>query len=220
MSKVIKLDSAQFVSHELHTAIIKSAASEQSVSIQLNESLKRPEVLTGRTYKVKTPLSEHAIYVTINDVILNEDTAHERRAPFEIFINSKDTTHFQWVVAQTRLLSAVFRKGGDITFIIDEMKSVFDPNGGYMSGKYRAYVPSLVAEIGYVIESHFQSIGLLDASLPDENVAAFIEEKKAAFVAEGGTMDNAARCGKCGSESVVMAGGCPTCLTCGDSKCG
>src|SRR5690606_19725412 len=113
----------------------------------MHELFQRPEVLVGQTYKIKTPLSEHALYVTINDVILNKGTPQEVRRPFEIFINSKAMEHFQWIVALTRIISAVFRKGGDCTFLVEELKSVFDPKGGYFKrgGKF---MPSLVAEIG------------------------------------------------------------------------
>ena len=104
---------------------------EKSNIIQMHESLKRPEMLLGSTYKIKTPLSEHSLYITINDLILNPDTDHEQRRPFEVFINSKNMDHFQWIVALTRIMSAVFRKGGDITFLVEELRSVFDPSGGY-----------------------------------------------------------------------------------------
>ena len=99
--------------------------------IQMHEKLERPEVLIGSTYKIKTPLSAHAIYVTINDVVLNQGTDQEQRRPFEIFINSKNMDAFQWIVALTRIISAVFRKGGDVTFLVEEPHSVFDPRGGY-----------------------------------------------------------------------------------------
>ena len=126
----------------------------------MHEKLERPEVLIGSTYKIKTPVSDHAMYVTINDIVLNEGTPHEQRRPFEVFINSKNLDHFQWIVALTRVISAVFRKGGDTTFLVDELKAVFDPRGGYWQpgGKF---MPSTIAELGYVIERHLQSIGLL-----------------------------------------------------------
>ena len=128
--------------------------------IWMHEKLERPEVLIGSTYKIKTPVSDHAMYVTINDILLNEGTPHEQRRPFEVFINSKNLDHFQWIVALTRVISAVFRKGGDTTFLVDELKAVFDPKGGYWQpgGKF---MPSTIAELGYVIERHLQSIGLL-----------------------------------------------------------
>ncbi len=117
--------------------------------IQMHESLERPETLVGSTFKIKSPLFEHALYITINDIILNAGTPNEQRRPFEIFINSKNMDHFQWIVALTRVLSAVFRKGGDITFIAEEMKAVFDPRGGYFKAG-GVYMPSIVAEIGAV----------------------------------------------------------------------
>jgi len=123
--------------------------------IHMHEKLARPESLQGITYKIKTPLSEHALYVTINDIVLNPDTEHELRRPFEIFINSKNMEHFQWIIALTRILSAVFRKGGDVTFLVDELHSVFDPQGGYFK-KGGRYTPSIVAEIGDVIEQHIK----------------------------------------------------------------
>ena len=128
--------------------------------VQMHEKLERPEILVGSTYKVKTPLSEHALYITINDIILNQDTEHEQRRPFEIFINSKNMDHFQWVVALTRVISAVFRKGGDATFLVEELKAVFDPKGGYFKRGGR-FMPSLVAEIGEAIEHHMKNIGLM-----------------------------------------------------------
>ena len=126
----------------------------------MHEKLERPEMLIGSTYKVKTPVSDHAMYVTINDIVLNEGTAHEQRRPFEIFINSKNLDHYQWIVALTRIMSAVFRKGGDVTFLVDELKAVFDPRGGYWQpgGKF---MPSIIAELGHIVEKHLIDIGLL-----------------------------------------------------------
>jgi hypothetical protein len=128
--------------------------------VRMHEKVERPDVLIGSTYKIKTPVSDHAMYVTINDIVLNEGTKYEQRRPFEIFVNSKNLDHFQWIVALTRIISAVFRKGGDVTFLVDELKAVFDPRGGYWQpgGKF---MPSIIAELGYVIERHLQSIGLL-----------------------------------------------------------
>jgi len=100
--------------------------------VEMDESLQRPETLIGMTYKIKSPLFEHALYVTVNDIVLNAGTPHEQRRPFEIFINSKNMDHFQWIVALTRIMSAVFRKGGDCTFLVEELKAVFDPRGGYL----------------------------------------------------------------------------------------
>ena len=112
----------------------------------MHENLERPEMLFGSTYKIKTPLSEHALYVTINDVVLNQGTDHEIRQPYEVFINSKNMEHFAWTVALTRMISAVFRRGGDVSFVVEELKAVFDPRGGaWMQGRY---VPSILAAIG------------------------------------------------------------------------
>lgn len=128
--------------------------------IHMHERVERPEMLDGSTYKIKSPLFEHALYVTINDIVLNEGTEHESRRPFEVFINSKNMDHFQWAVALTRIMSAVFRKGGDVTFIVEELKAVFDPRGGYFKSG-GVYMPSIVAELGFVVEDHLKKIGML-----------------------------------------------------------
>jgi hypothetical protein len=196
--------------------------------VQMTETLERPEMLLGSTYKIKTPLSEHALYVTINDVILNPGTEHELRRPFEIFINSKAMDHFQWIVALTRIISAVFRKGGDVTFLVEELHSVFDPKGGYFK-KGGKYTPSLVAEIGDAIEQHMRMIGLLDKEELDEHQQQLIAEKRAQYEstvkqAESNAPeefpDNAQLCKKCQTKAVIQMDGCMTCLNCGDSKCG
>ena len=190
--------------------------------VHMHEKLERPEILVGSTYKVKTPLSEHALYITINDIILNPDTPHEQRQPFEIFINSKNMDHFQWVVALTRVISAVFRKGGDATFLVEELKAVFDPKGGYFKRGGR-FMPSLVAEIGEVIEHHMKSIGLLPEDKLDEHQRAFLAKKKQELAGnddpDGDFPTSAQLCGKCHTKAVIFADGCMTCLSCGDSKC-
>ena len=168
------------------------------------------------------------MYVTINDIILNLGTPHESRRPFEIFINCKNLDHHQWIVALTRLMSAVFRKGGDVTFLVEELKAVFDPRGGYWKpgGKF---MPSLVAEIGDVVEKHLVEIGLMKRPGLDERRQKLIEEKRAQFEAESRQQDafaespfpeGAQLCGKCNHAAVVLLDGCMTCLNCGDSKCG
>ncbi|SEP08983.1 hypothetical protein SAMN02800692_3586 [Luteibacter sp. UNC138MFCol5.1] len=158
---------------------VKEAAPVAEV-IQMHESLERPETLVGNTYKIKSPLFEHALYVTINDIVLNAGTQHEQRRPFELFINSKNMDHFQWIVALTRILSAVFRKGGDVTFIVEELKAVFDPRGGYFKAG-GIYMPSIVAEIGGVIEQHMKSIGLIHDPEMSEATRQLIAEKRAAY---------------------------------------
>jgi hypothetical protein len=150
--------------------------------IQMHEKIERPEVLIGSTYKIKSPLVEHAMYVTINDIVLNAGSEHEQRRPFEIFINSKSMDHFQWIVALTRIMSAVFRKGGDVTFLVEEMKAVFDPRGGYFKAG-GVYMPSIVAEIGAVVEEHMKSIGLIVGDDLSDAQKQLIAEKRAAFEA-------------------------------------
>jgi len=196
--------------------------------IRMHEKLERPEVLVGSTYKVKTPVSDHAMYVTINDIVLNEGTPHEQRRPFEIFINSKNLDHYQWIVALTRIMSAVFRKGGDVTFLVDELKAVFDPRGGYWQpgGKF---MPSIIAELGHIVEKHLTSIGLLKPIGPDPEQQKFLEQKRAEFesraaqrdaFAQESFPDGAQLCTKCNTAAAVMLDGCMTCLNCGYSKCG
>ncbi|SDS34994.1 hypothetical protein SAMN05216421_1361 [Halopseudomonas xinjiangensis] len=199
---------------------------------EMHEKLKRPEFLEGSTYKIKTPNSEHAIYVTINDVVLNHGSDHEMRRPFEIFINSKNMEHYQWISALTLIISAVFRKGGDCTFLVEELRSVFDPKGGYMKRGGR-WMPSLVAEIGDVLEQHLKRIGMMSSEM-DEHQRAYLEQKRAEFVNMNPQSQAAAdcddstetyppgaqMCGKCHTQAAVLMDGCMTCLSCGDSKCG
>ena len=196
--------------------------------IRLTEEVQRPEVLIGSTYKIKTPVSDHAMYVTINDILLNEGTVHESRRPFEIFINSKNLDHYQWIVALTRIISAVFRKGGDVTFLVEELKAVFDPRGGYWQpgGKF---MPSIIAELGHVIEKHLQTIGMLRKTGLDEHQQKMVDEKRAEFEARAKQADafskshfpeGAQLCLKCSTAAAVLMDGCMTCLNCGESKCG
>jgi len=216
--------------------------------IRMHEKLERPEgmeCLEGATYKIRTPLDDHALYVTINDIVLNSGTEHEQRRPFEIFINSKNMDHFQWIVALTRVMSAVFRKGGDVTFLSEELQAVFDPKGGYFKPGGR-FVPSIVADIGAVVEHHFKRIGLLEPDELSEQQQLMLQEKRAEFEArqagdytstsqspEKKTMNEAAGqaedsgyppaaslCFKCNTKAMVLLDGCQTCLACGYSKCG
>ncbi len=201
-------------------------AEDNNNVVQMHEKLERPSMLHGSTYKISTPLSEHALYVTINDVILNPGTDHELRRPFEMFINSKNMDHYQWIVALTLIVSAVFRKGGDITFLVEELRSVFDPHGGYFK-KGGKFMPSLVAEMGDVLENHLRMIGLLKDTGPDEYQKKFIAEKRAENdQRQSGSDDNqsdypenAKLCKKCLTKASIMMDGCMTCLSCGDSKC-
>jgi hypothetical protein len=209
----------------------------------MGEHIDRPEVLSGSTYKIgKSPANDNALYVTINDIVLNSGTSFEQRRPFEIFINSKNMKEFQWIVAITRIMSAVFRKGGDVSFLVEEMKAIFDPNGGYWRPG-GAFKNSLVAEIGEVIEQHLKSIGLIKATVLDPGMAALIEEKRRALNTAAGNRGTAGAsagnqagggennsdtqfppsatvCPKCSTRARVILDGCSTCLNCGDSKCG
>ena len=202
--------------------------------IRMTERIARPEgmeALEGSTYKIKTPLDDHAMYVTINDMVLNPGTEHEQNRPFEIFINSKNMDHFQWIVALTRLMSAVFRKGGDVTFLAEELQAVFDPKGGYFKpgGKF---MPSIIAEIGAVIEHHLQKIGLMEKEELSEQQQLILDQKRAEVEIEaarravavagsdGEYPASATLCNKCHTKAVVIMDNCATCLSCGYSKCG
>ena len=170
------------------------------------EPLERPETLDGVTYKLKWPESAHAIYITMNDIMDGD-----RRRPFEIFINSKNMEHYAWTVALTRMVSAVFRRGGDVSFVVEELKAVFDPRGGaWMKGRY---VPSILAAIGGVIERHMIEIGFIAGegmSLSQDPVS---EVRVVGGVAPS-------TCPSCGGFNLQMRDGCETCMDCGHSKCG
>ncbi len=174
--------------------------------VYLSEPLDRPQQLEGSTYKLKWPESEHAIYITVNDLVIN---GHRR--PFEVFINSKNMEHFAWTVALTRMISAVFRRGGDVSFVVEELKAVFDPRGGaWMEGKY---VPSILAAIGGVIERHLIHTGFI------EGEGLGLKADPQAQVVNLDTPRGAA-CSKCGDYGLRMVEGCMTCGSCGHSKCG
>ncbi len=177
--------------------------------VQMFRPLDRPEALPGRTYKVRWPESDHAIYITLNDIIQDG-----RRRPFEVFINSKNMEHYAWTVALTRMISAVFRRGGDVAFVVEELKAVFDPRGGqWMGGRY---VPSLLAAIGEVIERHMIDIGFL----PSPGASTVPEVQDSRQVAGLGTDRRFRQCPKCGAPSLVRLEDCDTCTSCGYSKCG
>ena len=187
-----KIKGYQVLGNETRAAPEAQAAAPQAAApetsevkvIQMHERLERPEILIGATYKIKSPLFEHALYVTINDIVLNAGTEFEMRRPFEVFINSKNMDHFQWIVALTRIMSAVFRKGGDVTFLVEELKAVFDPRGGYFKAG-GVYMPSIVAELGAIIEQHLTMIGLLKGADLSEAQKQLIAEKRAAYERKG-----------------------------------
>ncbi len=188
----------------------KNEPSETVANLEiLSENTKRPMVLSGKTYKLRSPVYEAALYITINDLVLNSGTPQEVKRPFEIFINSKAMESFQWIVSLTRMVSAVFRKGGDVTFIVEELKSVCDPRGGYW--KHGKYVPSIVAEIGMVVEDHLIGLGLIDVGTV---------EKGDVEVMHSPPIDKIlAKCPKCGAPALARESGCDKCLNCSWSKC-
>ena len=174
--------------------------------IYMSEPLDRPAALDGQTYKLKWPDSEHAIYLTVNDVVIN---GHRR--PFEVFINSKNMEHYAWTVALTRMISAVFRRGGDVSFVVEELKAVFDPRGGaWIKGKY---IPSILAAIGGVIEQHMIAIGFLEGE-----GLGLKQDPQSQVVNLDGAKGKA--CPSCGQYEMRMIEGCMTCASCGYSKCG
>ena len=225
-----KIVSYRVLNNEEQSTAEPVISNDKQIDVEsMHENVARPEILFGSTYKIKTPQSEHALYITINDMILNEDTEHEERRPYEVFINSKNMEHFQWVLALTRVISAVFRKGGDAVFLVDELKSVFDPKGGYFK-KGGVFMPSLVAEIGCTIEQHLKKIGMLQVPEFDTHQKQFLDAKRKEFEAihsDTSTLDESGNfpakallCAKCQTKALVLMDGCMTCLNCGDSKCG
>jgi hypothetical protein len=200
---------------------------EQTMSL---ENKNRPEVLEGSTYKIKSPISDFATYVTIN----NEEI-DGKIVPREIFINSKNMEHFQWIAALTCLISAIFRKGGNIEFIVEELNSIFNPGGGYFKGK--KFIPSLVSEIGDVIKTHFDmlkgnnnkqlSLPLEEAAKPaytinvGDKITGIGPGLEGVVVSQHYALSwkDAILCSKCNYIAVVKIEGCSTCLNCGDSKC-
>ena len=192
---------------------------EAGAVVYMTQPLSRPEALPGQTYKVRWPDSEHALYITLNDIVQDG-----RRRPFEIFINSKNMEHYAWTVALTRMISAVFRRGGDVSFVVEEMKAVFDPRGGaWMDGKY---VPSLLAAIGDVIERHMIAIGFLPAKRGLEPAL----EPEVIRLPLAGTANASGpsplggsrlrQCPKCGEAALIRLEDCDQCTSCGYSKCG
>jgi ribonucleoside-diphosphate reductase alpha chain len=218
-----------------------SVAAAQSATgageiVYLSKPLEREAILHGATYKLKWPGSEHALYITINDI-----ERDGRRRPFEIFINTKSLEHYAWTIALTRMISAVFRRGGDVTFVAEELQAIFDPQGGcWISGRY---VPSIQAAIGEIIEGHMKRIGFIpeNESAEAQRSAARLARGAAAEAGEGARpnrMKPAAaqpsvleytealedrsgrrQCPRCGASGYVRREGCWTCERCGFSQC-
>lgn len=204
-------------------------ANEPKVIKETLVDRKRPEVLLGSTYKLKIPIDDTNIYITINDILINEGTEFEERRPYEIFINSKNMQHYQWVIALTRIISLIFRSIDKVELLVEELKSVFDPHGGYHKGK-GVFVNSIVADIGLTIEKHLKIIGYLKDNM-DENMREYIESKKKqyeelhkdkAMLKEENTgfPANATLCNKCGAKAVLKLDNCSTCINCSASSCG
>lgn len=193
---------------------------ESSVE-SMHENMERPEMLLGSTYKIKAPPGQdHALYITINDMVLNECTEHEERRPYEIFLNSKNMEHYQWITTLTRTISAIWRKGGNASFIAEELKSIHDPKGSYYK-KGGVFMPSLVAEIGHIIESHLNIKPEISAEQKQ-----LINQKRKEFDKIHGNTDaeckypsQAVLCHKCNTKAVVMIENCCVCLSCSESKC-
>lgn len=187
---------------------------EEGGVVYMARPLDRPGALEGRTYKLRWPESDHATYITINDVL---DSAGRRR-PFEVFINSKNMEHYAWTVALTRMISAVFRRGGDVAFVVEELKAVFDPRGGYwVEGRY---VPSILAAIGEVIERHMIAIGFLDGDGEGEDAEVLEPRRKRAAATPMEDAGTGRPCPRCGHPSLIRQEGCDTCDSCGWSRCG
>ncbi|MCY4607372.1 MAG: adenosylcobalamin-dependent ribonucleoside-diphosphate reductase [bacterium] len=185
-------------------------AFETAGVIHLTQPLDRPEVLPGQTYKLRWPESDHAIYLTVNDVVRDS-----RRCPFEVFINSKNMDHYAWTLGLTRMISAVFRRGGDVSFVVEELKAVFDPRGGsWMNGRY---VPSLLAALGEVLEEHMRRIGFIAAD--DEPVLSGEAGAKVVAISGAGGGRAPAACPRCSQPSLIHQEGCAMCTSCGYSKC-
>jgi len=248
--EVVKKDQVESSEKETkeREAAFRQDASE--IAKKAKARLKRPEVLLGATYRVKgSHDGDHSLYVTINDIIIDAGTEKEKRRPFEIFFTSKDPVHAQWMNGLALLASAVFKnalvmseifeEGGDVEFVADQLKSVFDPRGGHYAGGGK-FVSSLVAQIGLCLENHLVMIGALKKEALPEATKAILEEKKKAFLAANADtgaetsaeivvdgkdepafepIKGASICGKCGEQAAVVMDGCEICLNCGNSKC-
>jgi ribonucleoside-diphosphate reductase alpha chain len=196
---------------ELPSKARKSADVYEAGVVYMTQPLNRPEELPGRTYKIRWPESDHALYITINDIVQDG-----RVRPFEIFVNSKNMEHYAWTVGLTRMISAVFRRGGDVSFVVEELKAVFDPRGGaWMEGRY---VPSLLAAIGDVIERHLVDIGFL----PSKRSATpeLVERQVVNLPGSEAGARRLAQCPKCGEAALIRVENCDQCTNCDYSKCG
>lgn len=181
------------------------------IAVQEVASLERPRVIEGRTYKISPAVTDCAMYITINNIELDDGTIR----PFEIFISSKHVAHQQWITALTRMVSAIFRKPGPYTFVADELEQIFDPQGGYFADQ--KMMPSVVAHVAAILREHFEHIGALEKRGLTDAQQVVITEKKAQAAEKGVAMQ---MCSKCHEKAVIMMAGCMTCTSCGESKCG
>lgn len=192
---------------------VKTETNEQGVTEIIREAatIERPTIVEGRTYKINPAVTDSAMYITINDIVLEDGS----RRPIEMFISSKHVAHQQWINALTRMISAIFRKPGPFLFVAEELGEIFDPAGGYFSeGKM---MPSVVAHVGDVLKEHFQFIGVLNKPELTKVQKEVIAEKKEQADAQGIKME---ACTSCREEAMLMLDGCMTCTSCGASKCG
>ena len=202
------------ITHNIANVEVIKSDTGVNDSNRWQEVTTRPDVLSGKTHKITPPTLNNAIYVTINDICINEGTELEQCRPFEIFIQSKDQTHGQWFLSLSLMITAIFRKSEDITFIIEQLKGVQDPNGGYFKTGGGGWVPSLVWEIADVIEKHFQNSGLLPI-MEESNLSVTLESTGLNPTFNGET------CPKCYTPGAyIRSEGCYKCLNCGYSKCG
>lgn len=206
--KPLKIES-KIVGWKVHTV---EDGKGNTHTIKEAETLERPRVVTGRTYKINPAVTDSAMYITINDVI-QEDGTHR---PVELFIQSKHVAHQQWINALTRMISAIFRKPGPFLFVAEELGEIFDPAGGYFAPGGKR-MPSVVAHVGDVLKEHFQYIGVMPATELSVAQKIVISEKKEQAKLSGVTMQ---LCTKCNETAMLMLDGCATCTSCGDSKCG
>lgn len=200
--------------HKIGRSIVNVESRKKPLKENMHEGVGRPDSLIGRTYKIRTPTHDHAMYITINDIVLNPGTPFEERRPFEIFINSKNMSSFAWITALTRIISAVFRKGGEFSFLIDELRSIFDPKGGYFKiGGKGKFMNSIIAEIGDVLEDHLVELGMLN--VPPAPTEEDVDKDVPAIAVPRGES-----CPDCNAPTLVRQEGCAKCTSCGYSKCG
>ena len=196
------------ITNSISSCEVVTSSSKQDPKPSETAVFRRNPVLDGSTYKIKPPDSDHAVYVTINHAVMDN-----KPRLMEIFINSKNMEHFAWVVALTRVISAIFRHEVRPTFLVEELRSVFDPRGGYWAGG--KYIPSLVAEIGNCLQQHMERLGIVEPSSSAQSQTVEPYTKSAPGLKPQGI------CGKCGAFAVIFSGGCDKCQECGFSKqCG